>query len=237
MTGVRRFGKMLAIDLSNSYSLAVHVKMTVRLIYRGKKQPKKLEIEKELVDLPNKHTHVIFSFKNGDKLFYNDLRKFGWIKIVPTSEVESLPFVSKLGPEPFRDLTLGLFSEILSKYSRPVKTLLMDQSRISGVGNIYANEALFCAEILPERKVNTIKKGEASKLFDCIIKVLKAGMKFGGSSTDAYRDVLGQKGEYQEHYYVYDREGEKCLRSGCRGKILKKKLGGRGTYYCSHCQK
>jgi formamidopyrimidine-DNA glycosylase len=234
---VRRFAKMLSIDLSNGYSLAVHVKMTGRLIYRGKKQPGKLEVDADLVKLPNKHTHLMFTFKNGDKLFYNDLRKFGWIKIIPTSEVEKLPFVSKLGPEPFRDLTLEQFSEILSKYSRPVKTLLMDQSRISGVGNIYANEALFCAGILPQRKANTVKAGEAKKLFDCILKVLEAGMNFGGSSTDAYRDVLGQKGKYQEHYMAYNREGQRCLRARCKGVIVKKKLGGRGTYYCSHCQK
>lgn len=237
IVGIRRFGKMLAVDLSNGYSMAVHVKMTGRLIYRGKKQPAKLEVDEDLVDLPGKHTHVVFTFKNGDRLFYNDLRKFGWIKIVPTSEVEKLPFVSKLGPEPFRDLAFERFSEILSKYSRPVKTLLMDQSRISGVGNIYANEALFCAGIFPERNADTIRAREARKLFDCIFKVLKAGMKFGGSSTDAYRDVLGQKGKYQEHYLAYDRKGQKCFRKGCKGEIRKIKMGGRGTYYCTRCQK
>ena len=99
IVGVRRFGKMLVIDLSNNMSLAVHVKMTGRLIYRGKKQPKRLEIEEDLLDLPNKHTHVVFSFTNGDRLFYNDVRKFGWVKVIPTDEVEKLPFVSKLGPD------------------------------------------------------------------------------------------------------------------------------------------
>lgn len=237
VVGVRRFGKMLAIDLSNGMSLAVHVKMTGRLIYRGKKQPKSLEIEDDLLKLPNKHTHVVFSFKNGDKLYYNDVRKFGWIKVIAIDEVEKLPFVLKLGPEPFGDLTVEKFAEILLKYSRPIKTLLMDQSRISGVGNIYANEALFCAGLSPKRKSNTISFGRAKKLYECILEVLREAIEHGGSSTDSFRDVLGQKGEYQKQYLAYGREGEVCKRKGCKGEIVKVKMGGRGTYYCLKCQK
>lgn len=235
--GVRRFGKMLAIDLSSGKSLAVHVKMTGRLIYRGKKQPKKLVVDWEIEDLPNKHTHVIFTFKNGDVLYYNDVRKFGWIKVVATDAVEKLPFVAKLGPEPFRDLSEEKLVEILHKYSRPIKTLIMDQSRISGVGNIYANEALHCARISPEKKSNKISKQAAQRLNDCILKVLKEGIKFGGSSTDSFRDVLGKKGKYQKHYEAYDREGETCERKKCKGKIRKIKMSGRGTYFCPVCQK
>lgn len=234
---IRRFGKMLAIDLTNGKSLAIHVKMTGRLIYRGKKQPEYLNVEPELIDLPDKHTHAIFTFKNGDRLYYNDLRKFGWIKVVDKDEVTSLPFVAKLGPEPFRNLTLEKFSEILKGYSRPIKTLLMDQTRISGVGNIYANEALFCAGVAPQRRSNSLDKNSSKRLYDCIFKVLRGGMKYGGSSTDAFRDVLGQKGSYQEHYSVYDREGQACHRRGCKGVVEKVKMGGRGTYWCPACQR
>lgn len=235
--GVRRFGKMLSIDLSNGYSLAVHVKMTGRLIYRGKNQPRSVHADPDLMALPGKHTHVIFTFQNGDHLYYNDVRRFGWIRIVPRSGIEEIPFVKKLGPEPFRDLTREHFSKILSGYARPIKTLLMDQERISGVGNIYANEALFCAGIAPSRKSNSISKRRQTRLYDCILKVLEASMKYGGSSTDAFRDVLGQKGQYQDHYLVYNREGKACLREGCGGAVKKDTLGGRGTYFCSKCQK
>lgn len=234
--GIRRFGKMLCVDLGNDKSIAIHVKMTGRLIYRGRRQPENLEVEEDLENLPNKHTHVIFYFKNEDKLFYNDVRKFGWIKIVETDKIENLAFVKKLGPEPFKDLSWKKFSKIVGSYKRPIKTLLMDQGRVSGVGNIYANEALFCAKISPKRKSDKISKNKLKVLYDCVLKVLEEGMRHGGSSTDSFRDVLGEKGEYQEHYSVYDREGENCKGKGCSGKIKKIKLAGRGTYFCPKCQ-
>lgn len=237
VTGVRRFGKMLSIDLSNGKSLAVHLKMTGRLIYRGQRQPRDLETEAEFDRLPNKHTHAVFRFKNGDKLYYNDLRKFGWIKIMETVEVEKLPFVVKLGPEPLRDLTKDKFIKIISEASRAIKIVLIDQEKLSGVGNIYANEALSCAGILPTRRARDLNRQEAGKLVECVEKVIKEGIKYRGSSTDSYRDLLGRKGEFQNHYYAYDREGGKCKKRGCSGKIVKIKLAGRGTYYCPRCQK
>lgn len=237
VVGVRRFGKMLSIDLSHGMSLAIHVKMTGRLIYRGEKQPELIDIEPELTRLPSKHTHVTFVFTNGDRLYYNDVRKFGWIKVVETKKIEELPFVRKLGPEPFGTLSQDRFEKILARFERPIKTLLMDQERISGVGNIYANEALFCAGLAPMRKVNDIDDLSVRRLYECILRVLNEGLRFGGSSTDSFRDVLGRKGGYQEHYLVYDREGEACKRKGCPGTIKKTSLGGRGTYWCPKCQR
>ena len=234
---VRRFGKMLSVDLSNGWSIAIHVKMTGRLIYRGEKQPTRLSVDPDLEDLPNVHTHVIFSFRSGDRLFYNDVRKFGWLKFLPTSAIASLPFVAKLGPEPFRNLSFEQFVRLFGKFSRPAKTLLMDQERVAGVGNIYANEALFCARISPLRKANTLRDKEINTLYECILKVLQDGMNYGGSSTDSFRDVLGQKGNYQNHYKVYDREGKRCQRTGCGGTVKKMKLSGRGTYWCPVCQR
>lgn len=237
VSGVRRFGKMLSIDLSNGFSLAVHLKMTGRLIYRGKKQPAHLEVDADLTTLPGKHTHVVFSFRSGDRLYFNDVRRFGWVQVVKTEHIEGIPFVSKLGPEPGKMLDANHFAEILKRYTRPVKLLLMDQERISGVGNIYANEALFCAKILPDRRASQLTFVEAETLFECILKVFGEGLKYGGASNDAYRDVLGQKGKYQEHYLVYDQEGQPCKRSGCGGIIIKKMIGGRGTYWCPKCQR
>ncbi len=235
--GVRRFGKMLSLDLSNGWSIAVHLKMTGRLIYRGKKQPADLEIDADLITLPGKHTHVVFAFKDKDRLYFNDVRRFGWVQAVRTAEVEEMPFVAKLGSEPGRTLDARRFAEILKQYTRPVKLLLMDQERIAGVGNIYANEALFCAKILPDRRTNQLTFAKAKTLFECIIKVFGKGLKYGGASNDAYRDILGQKGKYQEHYLAYDREGQRCRRTGCSGVIRKIMMGGRGTYFCAVCQK
>ena len=235
--GVRRFGKMLCIDLSNAFSLAIHLKMTGRLIYRGKKQPAHLKVDEDLTTLPGKHTHVVFTFRGGDKLYFNDIRRFGWVQAVKTSEVNRLPFVAKLGPEPGKTLNAQQFEAILRKIGRPVKLLLMDQERISGVGNIYANESLFCAKIRPDRKARQLASSEAKVLFECTLRVFEEGMKYGGSSTNAYRDVLGRKGQYQEHYMVYDREGKRCLREGCSGTIKKTMMGGRGTYFCTTCQR
>jgi formamidopyrimidine-DNA glycosylase len=236
VAGVRRFGKMLSIDLSNGKSLALHPKMTGRLIYRGKRQPKDLSAEEEFNNLPNKHTHVVFEFSNGDRLYYADLRKFGWIRVLDTEEIEKMAFVKKLGPEPFRDLNEDNFREILANSSRPIKILLMDQEKISGVGNIYANESLFCAGIRPSRPAKKINKEEAGKLYGCVLKVLKEGIRYGGSSTDSYRNILGEKGKFQNHYFAYDREGKKCRKEGCRGTIVKTKLSARGTYHCPECQ-
>lgn len=223
ITDVRRFGKVIVIDFDNGYSALVHLKLTGQLVYRG-------------VNLPGKHTHVIFSFSGGKKLYFNDLRKFGWIKIVKGEEVIADSFIGKLGPEPFKDLTLEKFKEILSKSSQSIKIILMDQAKISGIGNIYANEALWLARIDPRRAPKNLKTEEVKRLYDSIHSVLKNGLKWGGASDQAYIQPSGEEGKYQEHFLVYGREGELCI-SCKKTKIEKIKLSGRGTYFCPFCQK
>ncbi len=242
---IRRFGKALVIDLSNNFSIVIHVKMTGQLIYRGMnlKNPKKLS-EKVKGGLEGKHNHVTFVFDKNSKLYYVDYRKFGWIKIIATKDVEKTDFVGKLGPEPQIDSinqsakTLGFkkFSEILSKNKRSVKLVIMDQEKISGVGNIYANDALFMARIDPQKKASELRQGEQKKLFDSVKKVLKVGIKSGGASELAFVTPDGTEGNYQKKTLVYGKEGEKCS-NGCGGTIKKIKLGGRGTYFCPDCQK
>lgn len=235
ITNLRRFGKLLVIDLEDNLSLGVHLKMTGVLVYRGKKEPAKLTVSEDLTKLPSKHTRVIITFTNNDLLYFNDLRKFGWMRIIDNKQLDS--FIKKLGIEPFnKDFTLSNFNKVLKKSSRAVKLVLMDQSKISGLGNIYANDALFCAYIHPQTKSNKLSDQEITKLFNCINKILASGIKYQGASDVSFRDAFGQKGKQQEHFLVYGRKGEKCL-NNCQEKIKKIMLGGRGTYYCPSCQR
>ncbi|MEK7112623.1 MAG: zinc finger domain-containing protein, partial [Patescibacteria group bacterium] len=157
-------------------------------------------------------------------------------KIVPTKEVEEVPFIKKLGPEPFGALTPTLFVQILSKSSRPIKIVLMDQEKLGGVGNIYANDALWLAKINPQRAANSLSAEETKKLYKAVHQVLKEGIKYGGSSELAYVTPEGKEGSYQDHTLSYGRQGDPCERCH-KAKFVKIFLGGRGTYFCPVCQK
>ena len=240
----------LSIDLDNGWSIASHIKLTGQWIYEGEKVPphfaEATRGKRDLVggELPNKWTHVIFNLDKGGTLYYNDIRQFGWIKIVPTEEVVKLPFVHELGPEPpvakamegRGPLTLDVFSKIVSSSNTKIKPLLMDQKKIGGIGNIYANDALFLARIDPRRPAKSLSLSEQSKLYKSIEEVLRRGLKYGGATEMNFVNVLGQPGGYQKYFLVYGRESEPC-REKCGGKIQKIWLGGRGTYFCPSCQK
>lgn len=232
---VRRFGKVTSIDLTNSYSILTHVKLTGQYIYKGPELKNNILSKKVIGGVPGPHTHLIIKFNKG-VLYYNDVRRFGWVRVVQTKNVESEPFIKKLGPEPSKDLTPIIFSEIISKTKRNIKTLLMDQSKLSGVGNIYANDALWLAKIDPRRSSNSLSHIEAKKLLNAIETVLKTGLKYGGASELAFVTPDGGEGEYQNHSLVYGHEDEIC-KSCKKKKISKFFLGGRGTYVCSLCQK
>ncbi|MDO8269240.1 MAG: DNA-formamidopyrimidine glycosylase family protein, partial [Candidatus Levybacteria bacterium] len=156
---VRRSGKGLIIDLNNKYSLAIHIKLTGQIVYRDK-QTDSEPLSPKVGTLPNKFTHIIFHLDRGGVLYYNDQRRFGWIKVIKTSEISSLPFFKNMGPEPFGlgvgpELTLDLFKKILSKASTKIKPFIMDQTKIGGIGNIYANDVLFKAKIDPRRSAKS----------------------------------------------------------------------------------
>lgn len=234
---VRRFAKVLCIDMSNGNSLIIHIKLTGQLIYRGPnlKKPPPLS-PKVNTSLPGKHTHVIFKLDNNGYLYYNDVRKFGWIRVVKTKDVEKSSFISKLGPEPFNGLTFERFKEIISKYKTAIKLVLMDQEKIGGVGNIYANDALWLSKIHPRRPANSLKPNEQIKLYDAVLQVLRNGIKYGGASELAFVTAEGREGGYQNHFLVYGQQGKLCQRCK-KSKITKIFLGGRGTYTCPICQK
>lgn len=234
ITGARRVGKGLILDLSNNLSLAIHIKLTGQLVYRGK-ETEGLEVNKEKVgSVPNKFTHVVFNLDDNAKLYYNDQRRFGWIKILPTPQVMELPFFKDMGPEPFKDLTLATFEQIVKDKTTKIKPLIMDQTKIGGIGNIYANDALFRARINPARAAKSLTENETKELYDSIIAVMEKSFKEGGASELSFVNVLGQTGNYQMHSLVYGKAGKECPRGD--GTIKRITLAGRGTFYCEQCQ-
>ena len=234
---VRRFGKVLSVDLSNGFSILIHVKLTGQPIYRGPNLINPPEMSKKVIGgLPGKHTHVIFELDKNGILYYNDVRKFGWIKVIQTLDVEKTGFIGKLGPEPFNGLTFKIFENILEKSKTNIKVLLMNQEKIAGVGNIYANDALWLSMINPKTVSNEISREKVKELYDSISKVLKEGIKRGGASELNYVTPDGTEGSYQKHFLVYGQDNKTCPRCN-KEKIVKIKLGGRGTYYCPNCQK
>ncbi len=231
---VRRIGKGLILELSNGYCLAIHIKLTGQLIYRDEKTKNIALSAKVGKILPNKFTHVIFKLDKSSKLYYNDMRRFGWIKVVRSEEVSKLPFFRDMGPEPFKDLSLEKFEQIL-KASTKIKPLIMDQKKIGGIGNIYANDALYKSGIDPRRPAKSLKESEIKKLYDAILSVMKLSLENGGASELSFVNILGQEGNYQNHTLIYGKTGQKCKKCGSTIKFFK--LAGRGTYFCPNCQK
>lgn len=237
--GVKRRAKITIIELENGLRVAIHLKLTGQLIYReavNKKFCDQKDGPFAVCELPNKFTRVIISFDNGSFLYFNDLRIFGWIRVIRNiREIGE----EKLGPEANdeKSFTLEYFRGILAKSKKPIKIVLMDQEKIAGIGNIYANEALFLAGILPTRKSSELTEEEIKKLRNEVIKILEEAIKLKGTSDrdEAYRQINGEKGEFQNYLQVYGKAREKCPR--CGGLIKRIAIGGRGTFYCSHCQK
>ncbi len=244
ITDVRRQAKVIIIDLSNNLHLLVHLKMTGQLLYREKLDTDKPYTHKppgnmyDVDVLPNKYTRVIVSFENNGYLLFNNLRAFGWMKVVSTDELED-ELENFSGVNPLTDeFTTDYLRTIAGQTGRAIKLLLMDQKEIAGIGNIYANEALFCAGIHPKTPAKNIiaYPKKIAKLHDCIIKTLKKALKYKGSTAndDAFRDTDGQRGEMQNHLDVYAHEGEKCPK--CGGEIKRIKISGRSTFFCPTCQ-
>ncbi len=234
---VARRAKVLIIELENNESLLVHLKMTGQLIYAPLTGSLTVGGHPQISgtsNLPNKYTRLVFTFSDQTKLHFNDLRKFGWFKLV-TNE-EKIKLLSHLGIEPLSPkFSLANFTEILNRYpKRKLKQLLLDQTLIAGLGNIYVDEACFLARVLPTRITGTITKNEVRKLHQAITAVLKLSIKHKGTSAKNYVRSDGQAGGFVPHLNVYGRSKLPCKK--CRRPISKIKLSGRGTHFCEHCQ-
>lgn len=223
-----RMGKAILIDLDNTTTILIHLKMTGQLVFQ--------EADQE-GPFPDKTTRVTLDFTDGSLLYFNDQRKFGWVKILTSTELANNEFLQKLGPDPLsKTFTQALFTQRMSRRKdTSVKAALLDQTVVAGLGNIYCDEALFLAEIMPDRKVRTLSDQDYRKLHRAIRKVLKRSVELGGSTRRNYLNVEGIRGHYLDEAFVYGRTGEPCR--VCAQPILKIRVAGRGTHFCKHCQK
>ena len=259
ITRVWRRAKILAIDL-DSKTLLVHLKMSGQLILvshgprvkdqekfiSGPKQ-KKENTENRFIgghptqdmsgQMPNKSTRVIFTFSDNSKLYFNDQRKFGWIKVVSQGSGVIDQVLGNLGPEPLdKEFTQKILKIHLQKHkSLPIKVALMDQQTIAGIGNIYASESLFNDGINPQKIVSKLTDNEISRLHRGIITALKNSIKYGGSSRTHFVNADGEKGVFLDFAYVYQRAKKPC--KICQAPIAQIKQAGRSTFFCPNCQK
>ena len=238
VTAIRRRAKVLMIDLSTEYSLVIHLKMTGQLVFVDKEERFGAGHPNDsLVNaLPDKSTRVTITFKDGSKLFFNDQRKFGWVKLMPTVEIPELPFMKKVGPEPLElDFTAEQFAARFARRGRTnIKAAILDQSVVAGVGNIYADESLWGAKVHPKRLVETITVEEFQLLYTDLREVMNLSIEKGGSSNRNYVNAEGKRGSYMDFARVFRREGLPCPR--CGTTIEKLRVAGRGTHICPHCQ-
>ena len=236
--GVRRRAKVIIIDLDDSWSLVAHLFMTGQMVYRGEENWGAGHPNDDfLAELPVRATRVQIEFSDGSKLFFNDQRKFGWMKLLPTAEIKNMPFFVKVGPEPLEDsFTLENFIDRFKRKKRSaIKAALLDQSVIAGVGNIYADESLWRAQIHPETRVESLDSSEFKRLYEAVRYVMNLSIEKGGSTARNYVNADGGKGNYLDYANVFRKEGSLCAR--CGSEIIKTRVAGRGTHICPVCQK
>lgn len=221
--GTGRRGKYLRLEMSAGKTLVVHLRMTGQLRY----QPESTQ------EAP--HTHAVLHLDGGYKLSYADQRKFGRFYLAEHDAVARIAGMDKLGPEPLsEDFTVGYLLGLANGRKAPAKSFLLDQRHIAGVGNIYADEALFRAGIVPWRAAGSLNDEDIRRLHDALVAVLKNGVDYRGTTFSHYVDGLGETGAFQEHLAVYGREGKPCPK--CGTLLERKRIGGRSSHYCPKCQ-
>lgn len=242
ISSVHRRAKVLLIELSSKYTLLIHLKMTGQLVYEKKGNDDDTRFgaghpsDSLVGELPDKSTRVVISFSDGSNLYFNDQRKFGWIRLVPSIEVPNIDFMKKVGPEPLdADFTASHFAERFTRRKKlNIKAALLDQTVVAGVGNIYADESLWAAKIHPKTLVNDLGAADFKNLYEALRKVMNLSIEKGGSSNHTYVNAEGKKGSYMNFANVFRREGQPCPR--CAETIEKIRVAGRGTHICPHCQ-
>lgn len=238
ITQVRRRAKVLLIELDTDYTLVVHLKMTGQLVFVGTERWGAGHPNDSLIgSLPDKSTRVELTFTDDSKLFFNDQRKFGWMRLMPTIAVPEIDFMKKVGPEPLEDdFTAAEFiPRVRRRAGTTIKAAILDQTVLAGVGNIYADESLWAARIHPAKRVRDISDEQLTQLLTEIKFVMNLSIDKGGSSNHTYRDAEGNKGSYMQFANVFRREGLACPRHP-DVLIEKSKVAGRGTHTCPVCQ-
>jgi len=242
ITSIQRYGKALVLNLDNGISIMIHLRMTGQLIYDPSTKTNSStrfaagHPSDNFIDhLPNKQTRIILHLTTGT-LYFNDQRKFGFFKVLPTNEIFKDPFIQKLAKEPWAMTPKELHLKFQRHKNSLVKAALLDQTIICGLGNIYADEALFAAQIHPERRAGTLSLTEVTKLLESACNVMDKSIASGGSTMSTYVKADGNKGDYLELFaQVFHKENQPCPR--CNTKIIKLKIAGRGTHICPHCQR
>ncbi len=238
VTQVRRRAKVLLVELSSKYTLVIHLKMTGQLVFRGEEDFGAGHPTDSLIgELPDRSTRVMIEFTDESKLFFNDQRKFGWIKLYPTTEVVNIDFMKKVGPEPLEDAftATDFISRIRRRNGTTIKAAILDQTVLAGVGNIYADESLWGAKIHPAVRVKDVSDAQLAELLKEIKYVMNLAIEKGGSTNKNYVNAEGKRGSYMDFARVFRREGLECPRHP--GVLIEKiRVAGRGTHICPVCQ-
>lgn len=237
IAAVRRRAKVLLIELSSHYTLVVHLKMTGQLVYVGQDRFGAGHPNESLVGLlPDKSTRVTITFTDETRLFFNDQRKFGWMRILPTISVPEIDFMKRVGPEPLEDTFTSneFIPRVRRRANTTIKAAILDQTVLAGVGNIYADESLWGAKIHPATRVKDLIDEQLANLIDAIKIVMLLSIEKGGSTDRNYVNAEGKRGSYIDFASVFRREGLPCPR--CETLIEKSRVAGRGTHFCPQCQ-
>ncbi len=240
ITKIERRSKFLIFKIGNNFHMLVHLGMTGKFFFIDKEARKfKTSFYYNIKgDKEQKHDRVVFYLQGNQKLIYNDVREFGFIKFFKINNYKLINHLRNLGPEPLeRNCNFKYLKNYISGRNRSIKDILMDQRCISGLGNIYVNEVLFLSKIRPLRKVQTLKDREIEEIILNIKKILKASIKLGGSSIKDFSSDNGKKGSFQQRFNVYGKEGEKCSNIDCSMSIIRTIISNRSSFYCSKCQK
>jgi len=236
---IKRRSKYLLIKLEKNITILAHLGMTGKFFILDKTGTrKKTSFYYRLNNNDKKHNHLIFNLNKGKKLIYNDVRKFGFIKIIASKNISTHPHLKFLGPEPLlKQFNIKYIQNYIQNKNRNIKDILMDQKFVSGLGNIYVNEILFLSKIKPNKRTKNLNIGEMKKIIYFTKSILKKSIKEGGSSIKDFNDSEGKQGVFQQQFNVYGREGEKCTTGKCDKVIKKMVISQRATFFCKSCQK
>ncbi len=237
---ISRRSKYLLFFFSRNIVMLVHLGMTGKFFFVNHKSKKyKTSFYYDInEEKDKKHDRIIFDLSNNQKLIYNDIRKFGFIKFIEQANLSQNVHLKHLGPEPLSvKFNIKYFKNYIFGKKRTIKDLLMDQKFVSGLGNIYVNEILFFSGVRPTKKIKKLENFEIHKIINFSKKIISKAIKFGGSSIKDFSSSSGKKGSFQQYFSVYGKKGENCSKVKCIGKIQKIIIANRASFFCRKCQK